>query len=229
MVQSEESCCNGAEVQQALKKIQKGESHGELINSSLLKEAEIEIIKMVQARKFAAELKSLRSRGCISDEESRLKGNSKISQLDPFLDEDGVLCVGGRLRKSFLNNGCNHPLLLPKEEMVTPLIMQWCPSKRAHGGRELTLNELRSSGYWVISRNAAAKRMIFHCVQCRRLRGRLVEQKIADLPYFRVAEAPPLTFCGVDIFDPFIIKQRRCQFKRYEAIVHLHELSSSIH
>ena len=50
-----------------------------MINSSLLKEAEIEIIKMVQAKKFAAEIKSLRPRDCGSDGESRLKRNSKIS------------------------------------------------------------------------------------------------------------------------------------------------------
>ena len=76
-----------------LKEIQKGESQGEMINSSLLKEGEREIIKMVQARKFAAEIKSLRPRDCSSDGEGRLKGNSKVYQLDPFLDEDGVLCV----------------------------------------------------------------------------------------------------------------------------------------
>ena len=51
------------------KKIQKGESQDEMINSSLLKEAEREIIKMVQARKFAAEIKSLRPRDCSSNGE----------------------------------------------------------------------------------------------------------------------------------------------------------------
>ena len=61
-----------------LKKIRKGESQGEKVNSSLLKEAEIEIIKMVQVRKFAAEIKSLRPRDCISSGVSRLKENSKI-------------------------------------------------------------------------------------------------------------------------------------------------------
>ena len=39
-----------------LKKIRKGESQGEMIIGSLLKKAETEIIKMVQARKFAAEI-----------------------------------------------------------------------------------------------------------------------------------------------------------------------------
>ena len=96
--------------------------------------------------------------------------------------------------------------------------MQWCHSTCAHGGRGLTLNELRSCGYWVICGNAAVKKMIFHCVQCRRLRGRLVEHKMTDLPYRRVAEVPPFTLCGVDIFGPFIIKQSWSQFNHYGAM-----------
>ena len=40
---------------------------------------------------------------------------------------------------------------------------------------------------------------------------------MANLPYCRVAEAPPFTFCGVEMFGPFIIKQRRSQVKRYGA------------
>ena len=42
-----------------MKKIRNGESQGEMINNSLLKEAEIEIINLVQAREFAAEIKFL--------------------------------------------------------------------------------------------------------------------------------------------------------------------------
>ena len=86
-----------------------------MINSSLLKEAEIEIIKMVQAKKFAAEIKSLRPRDCGSDGESRLE-KFKDFPVNPLMDEDGVLCVGGRLCKSYLNDDCKHPVLLPVEE-----------------------------------------------------------------------------------------------------------------
>ena len=45
-----------------------------------------------------------------------------------------------------------------------------------------------------------------------------LKQKMVDLPYFRTAKAPPFTFCRVDMFCPFIIKQRKSQVKRYEAI-----------
>ena len=129
-----------------------------------------------------------------------------------------MLYVGGRLCKSYLNDDCKHSVLLLKEERVTQLIMQWWHSKCAHGGRGLTLNEWRSCGYWVMCGNAAVKKMIFHCVQCCRLCGRLVEQIMADLTYCRVAEAPPFTFCEVDMFGPFMIKHRRSQVKHYRVM-----------
>ena len=31
----------------------------------------------------------------------------------------------------------------------------------------------------------------------------------------QINEVPPLTYCGVDMFGPFIIKQRRSEVKRY--------------
>ena len=54
-----------------LKKIQIGKNQGKMIDSSLLKEAELDIIKMVQARKLAAEIKSLKPRDWNSDGEKR--------------------------------------------------------------------------------------------------------------------------------------------------------------
>ena len=41
------------------------------------------------------------------------------------------------------------------------------------------------------------------------------EQKMADLPEERIAAAPPFTYCGVDLFGPFHIKQGRKEVKRY--------------
>ena len=66
--------------------------------------------------------------------------------------------------------------------------------------------------------SSAVKKMISRCVTCRRLRGRVVEQIMADLPSDRLKEEPPFTHCGVDIFGPFFIKERRNTLKRYEAL-----------
>ena len=42
---------------------------------------------------------------------------------------------------------------------------------------------------------------------------------MADLLYCRVAEAPPFTFCAVDMFGPLIMKQSRSQVKHYGAML----------
>lgn len=44
--------------------------------------------------------------------------------------------------------------------------------------------------------------------------GRLVNQMMADPSYCRIAEATPFTFCGVEMFGPFMMKQRS-QVKHY--------------
>ena len=53
---------------------------------------------------------------------------------------------------------------------------------------------------------------------CRRLRERIEEQRIADLLACRLTETAPFTYCGVYIFGPFIVKQRRSDVKRYGTI-----------
>ena len=98
-----------------LRKIQKGEIQDEIINNNLLKETEIKVIKMMLAKKFTAEIRSLGPRKYNRDGLNRLMGNLRIARLDPFLDKYDVLRVGSRLCESYLNNSCMHPALLPKE------------------------------------------------------------------------------------------------------------------
>ena len=143
------------------------------------------------------------------------KLGSNIACLNPFLDSDGLIRVGGRLKQSSLEWSVVHPILLPRKGSITKLIVKWCHEKAAHSGRNITLNEVRSSGYWVLQGNSFAKQIISKCVTCRRLRGRVGEQLMADLPSDRFQKEPPFTPCGVDMFGPFHIKERRNTLKRY--------------
>ena len=61
--------------------------------------------------------------------------------------------MGGRLKRSPLNELCIHPVLLPKEGYITQLIIQWHHTETKHSGRGITLSELKSKGYWVINEN----------------------------------------------------------------------------
>ena len=51
------------------------------------------IVRLVQARSFEDELKMVRS---VQKDKTR-KRKGQLWRLDPFVDEDGVLRVGGRL------------------------------------------------------------------------------------------------------------------------------------
>ena len=41
---------------------------------------------------------------------------------------------------------------------------------------------------------------------------------MADCPVHRLAEAPPFTDCGVDMFGSFLIKQQRNEIQHYRAM-----------
>ena len=80
------------------------------------------------------------------------------------------------------------------------------------------MNNLRKNGIWVLGANAVVRRIIHKCVTCRKLRGKFGDQKMSDLPKERCCEAAPFTHCGVDMFGPFIIRERRSNLKQYCAL-----------
>ena len=143
---------------------------------------------------------------------------SPLSKLDCFLDDDGLLRVGGRLRYSRLYEHQKHPLILPGGGHVTTLLLNDCHNQVRHQGRGMTINEVRGRGFWVVGLNRAVKRLIFHCVICRHLRGKPQCQKMADLPAERVERSPPFSYCGVDFFGPFLVKEKRKEIKRYGVV-----------
>ena len=82
----------------------------------------------------------------------------------------------------------------------------------------MTLNEFRHNGFWIINKNPAVGSRIYHCVTFRKLRGKLGEQKIADLTEERSSDEAPFTYVVMDTFVPFVTKEGRKELKRYGAI-----------
>ena len=82
----------------------------------------------------------------------------------------------------------------------------------------MTINEVRARGFWIIGLNGLVKSIIRKCVTCQALRGSTLGQKMADLPADRAECSPAFTYVGVDIFGPFLVKNRRSMVKRYGAI-----------
>ena len=88
--------------------------------------------------RFSAELKILAVAKERKNCDLLIPKSSKINQLDPFLNSDDILCVGRRLKRSFLNEELKSPIILPKEGRVATLIVQDCHSRCVHGRRGAT-------------------------------------------------------------------------------------------
>ena len=67
----------------------------------------------------------------------------------------------------------------------------------------MTLNEVRSSAFWLVNTNSVIRSLIYHCVTCRSLREKLGEKLTSEIPSDRLQESLPFTYCGVDLFGPF--------------------------
>ena len=185
-----------------------------------LQDAEMEIIKSIQNEEFQEEIRFLRSLKAHNDLNERataraVKKSSSLHKLDPFLDENGVLRVGGRLQHADLSPGVKHPIILPKKRHVTDLIISHHHHSVEHQGRGMTRNSIRSAGFWIIGGGSAVSSHIARCVPCRRMRGPVQQQKMADLPEDRVQPSPPFSYCAVDYFGPWYIKEGRRELKRY--------------
>ena len=115
--------------------------------------------KSLQEEFFQEEIKILKSFGVQNDDASRefakkrnlsMKKTSSLYRLDPFLDEDGVLRIGGRIRNALVSYEIKHPVILPSKGHITALLVRYHHEWISHQGRGMTLNNLRSHGYWVI-------------------------------------------------------------------------------
>jgi hypothetical protein len=165
----------------------------------------------VAKRAFADEIDTLvNGRSCV-------KSSSYIRKLDPVMS-DGLLRVGGRLHEASMPMESKHPVILPKNNHVSDLVLRQIHCDLKHSGRNHMLSSLRQR-YWVVNAPSAIRKLISKCVTCRRQRSPVGEQKMANLPLDRlVPDEPPFTRVGVDYFGPFEIKQRRCRVKRYGVI-----------
>ncbi|XP_014673952.1 PREDICTED: uncharacterized protein LOC106814171 [Priapulus caudatus] len=156
------------------------------------------ILRYVQQQAFAGEISTLeRGRG--------VKLSSHIKKLDPVL-ENGMLRVGGRLNKANMPAERRNPIILPKNSHVSDILLRQIHADLNHSGRNHMLAHLREK-YWLINAPSAVRRVISKCVGCRRQRGPVGEQKMADLPQDRVVpDEPPFSRVGVDYFGPFEVK-----------------------
>lgn len=145
----------------------------------------------------------------IRSSQDELKGSKHYNDLAMKLkltEIDGLLKCQGRLEHSDLEPESRQPIILPRDDKLTKLVIEERHLKTKHGGIQATLGELRSR-FWVPKGQQAVKKVLNKCVTCKRQQGKPYgSPPEAALPDFRVKEALPFSKVGVDFAGPLFVK-----------------------
>jgi hypothetical protein len=189
-----------------LKFVQNAKCHSRgFISVEDLAKADELLVKRAQQDAFSKEIAVLNGKS------GRL---SKLDKLDPFLDENGVLRVGGRIKEGPLTYELKHPVILPKHHLVTDLLVRHF-HEQSHQGRGITVNVIRSHGYWILGMTSVVSKLVYKCVTCRKYRRAPESQKMGNIPTERLEPGPAFSHVGADYFGPFYIRDGRKEVKRY--------------
>ena len=186
--------------QKQCSKVQEVRLKENLLDAEKIHNAEKMIVKLFQEGAFGPDIKSGK-KSCLNENNQPHASlhNKTLQELKPFVDENGIVRVGGRLRNSSLDLELIHSIILPETGSTSTPIARDYHKTLIHGGRSATMQEIRTA--------AVVHCVIFNCVRFGSMRGKFGERIMTDLPKDRVNEAPPFTYCGVELFGPFVMKK----------------------
>ncbi|KAJ8949874.1 hypothetical protein NQ318_010508, partial [Aromia moschata] len=110
------------------------------LSASELERALLVVVKVIQCEVFEADIKRL---------EAGKPYVKSLQKLSPFIDRDGAVKVGRRLRHSDLSHDAKHPLLLSRSHRITELIISDVHQRNLHCGPNTTKN-LLAQQFWIL-------------------------------------------------------------------------------
>lgn len=165
-------------------------------------------LRKIQCDSFNKEWLSIKNSRPLSRE-------SRIISLNPFIDEQGLLRVGGRVNYFPDTGKAFQPIILSSNHPAVRLLISHFHEKFFHKNHEAVVNELKQR-YWILGIRKCLRSIVNKCAFCRILRGLPFSPKMGNLPKARLGYGlRPFYYCGVDYFGPMMIKIGRRREKRW--------------
>ena len=149
------------------KLIEKG--YAEKVPSNEIEPARLLLIKNAQRKCYVDEFRCLAAARDVTK-------SSPLHKLNPFLDGEGIIRVGGWIRE--------HCIVIPHQHPIARAIVLYVHNQ-AHVGVEWTLGKVREK-YWIVKVRPLVKKIVHSCVTCRMLYANPCTQRMADLPLQRL-------------------------------------------
>lgn len=173
------------------------------ISADDLNSAEIYVVKVLQSYFFSEDIEKIKN---------NLVCSPSLKKLCPFLDENGILRVGGRICNSDLSFAQQHPILLSAKHHAIGLIVDHLHIKNFHTGPHLLMSLLRQK-FWVLGARNLVRKRFQACNICFRHSPKFIYPLMGDLPKSRVLESKPFLNTACDYLGPIpvVLQHRRGQ------------------
>ncbi|XP_018358515.1 PREDICTED: uncharacterized protein LOC108758199 [Trachymyrmex cornetzi] len=156
--------------------------------------------KLAQEQSFSVEIEILKRDKQVT--------RGKLSPLNPFIDEEGLIRVGGRLKNSDFTIDKKHPIVLAAEHKFTKLLFNRKHLRLLHAGPQLLLYSIREQ-FWPLGGRNLARKTVRNCIKCFRNKPRQSPIPMGELPSSRITMTAPFHAASVDYAGPFLIKDRK--------------------
>ncbi|XP_050064313.1 uncharacterized protein LOC114118967 [Aphis gossypii] len=168
-------------------------------------------IRNIQAAAYCSELKNLKSN-------LPVHRSSCLVKLNPFIDPNGILRVGGRLANAPIKYDTKFPIVLPPSSTFTQLLFKYEHLRLLHVGPQALLSYIQIN-YWPIRGRNIATRTVHQCIQCFRAKPGSITPFMAPLPRQRTTIERPFSRCGVDFCGPMMIRSGIRRVKSVKAYI----------
>lgn len=177
------------------------------LTSNELENAVVVILKLAQKQSFSEEYNLLLQSNPVGRK-------SPLLCLDPFMDERGLIRLGGRIQQSNCNYDKKHPIILSSKHIITKLILRDEHQKLLHCGPTMLLASIRER-FWPIAGLNLAKHIVRSCVKCFKASPTNTPQYLmGNLPSYRVNQCFPIFNTGCDFAGPFLLRDRNTRLAR---------------
>ncbi|XP_066255904.1 uncharacterized protein [Euwallacea similis] len=153
-------------------------------------------------------------RDSFPDEYDRLTGGialslkGKLLSLSPFVDREGVMRVGGRLRNSPYHFDKKHPMLLSPKHRLSRMLCEHEHKRLMHAGPQLLLSSIREK-FWIVASRNLIRATVRNCTACSRFNPQCLAPIMGDLPQERLTVGSVFSVVGVDYMGPLHIRDKK--------------------
>ena len=133
--------------------------------------------------------------------------------MNVYVDKTGLLRVKSKFGRWENNRPYTFPLLLPKNSLVTKIIILDLHKKFNHAGCYTILYELRKR-FWLPHCFSIVKRILKECITCKRFNAKPIQCNQNAYKEWRV-EPPniPYSYVFMDYIGPFEVKENKVKKK----------------